>query len=349
MEKCQCDSPGFCDYFQKEMAESPPNWQWCQNATKEEREKHWEDNQKKLARARAGPWNPEDINDRFITTASMIEDCKKYLLPKLAKLNIKGVIGVPRSGLLPASICALWLNVPIYTIGEQGQIYPLSNSSEFGGLRMKHFKEKSGHIVIIDDTISTGRSMDSFVSSIHSTESVLKCGLYVRPEKIEDIDIHGMETHHPYLLEWCFFNTSWMNTSLLDFDGIFSPDVPIDVCEDEDKYIEYITNVEPFYHRLPEMFQCRGIVTARLNKYREVTKEWLAKYGVEYDELHMYPTEKEAIRDLNHIAESAAFKSEIYSRSPAKIFVESNQSEAILINRKTKKAVVCPDAERLYK
>ena len=65
MEKCQCDSPGFCDYFQKEMAESPPNWQWCQNATKEEREKHWEDNQKKLARARAGPWNPEDINDRL--------------------------------------------------------------------------------------------------------------------------------------------------------------------------------------------------------------------------------------------------------------------------------------------
>ena len=108
---------------------------------------------------------------------------------------------------------------------------------------MKNFKEKDGDIIVIDDTISSGRSMESFVSSINATENILTCALYARPGKTEDIDVYGIAAHHPYLLEWCFFNTSWMNTSLLDFDGIFSPNVPIDVCEDEDKYIEYITNV----------------------------------------------------------------------------------------------------------
>lgn len=39
--KCQCESAGFCKLFQKEMTFQPPNWQWCQNATEEERKRHF--------------------------------------------------------------------------------------------------------------------------------------------------------------------------------------------------------------------------------------------------------------------------------------------------------------------
>lgn len=38
MQKCTCDNPGFCNYFQIEMTLDPPNWQWCQNASNLERE-----------------------------------------------------------------------------------------------------------------------------------------------------------------------------------------------------------------------------------------------------------------------------------------------------------------------
>ena len=40
MDRCQCDKAGFCEYYNKEMTSSPPNWQWCQGATAEERIKH---------------------------------------------------------------------------------------------------------------------------------------------------------------------------------------------------------------------------------------------------------------------------------------------------------------------
>ena len=39
--KCQCESAGFCSLFKKEMTFQPPNWQWCQNATEEERKGHF--------------------------------------------------------------------------------------------------------------------------------------------------------------------------------------------------------------------------------------------------------------------------------------------------------------------
>ena len=40
MNKCQCPQSGFCEFFRQEMTYSPPNWQWCQNATQKKREEY---------------------------------------------------------------------------------------------------------------------------------------------------------------------------------------------------------------------------------------------------------------------------------------------------------------------
>ncbi len=38
--KCQCPKAGWCDLLQKEMTATPPNWQWCQGLTEDERQKY---------------------------------------------------------------------------------------------------------------------------------------------------------------------------------------------------------------------------------------------------------------------------------------------------------------------
>jgi len=38
--KCQCPQAGWCDLLKKEMTATPPNWQWCQRLTEEERKKY---------------------------------------------------------------------------------------------------------------------------------------------------------------------------------------------------------------------------------------------------------------------------------------------------------------------
>jgi hypothetical protein len=37
MKNCECDTPGYCKFFNKEMGENPPHWKWCQNANESER------------------------------------------------------------------------------------------------------------------------------------------------------------------------------------------------------------------------------------------------------------------------------------------------------------------------
>ena len=142
IEECQCPRSGYCEYFKQEMTYDPPNWQWCQNASKQERARYKVDCDKKIVR------KEEEtrlfLAGEYITTAKLIQDCKNLLLPQVAKLNLRGVVGIPRSGMLPASMIALWLNLPLYSVNRSGQLNILSASTNFGGKRMDMFLSGEG-------------------------------------------------------------------------------------------------------------------------------------------------------------------------------------------------------------
>ena len=50
MEECQCSKHGFCDYYNQNMTYDPPNWQWCQSASEQDRIKYKQQCEKKQAR-----------------------------------------------------------------------------------------------------------------------------------------------------------------------------------------------------------------------------------------------------------------------------------------------------------
>lgn len=340
MEKCHCNSPGFCTFYQKEMEADPPNWQWCQDASPEQRIKHKKDCEKKRIRQIF-----KNQNKRYVTIAGMVEDCKKHLLPKLSEMNIKGVAGIPRSGILPASICALFLNVPLYTIEETGCLKKIGSVSPDGGRRMKYYDGKEdGKIVILDDTVFSGEAMNTVLSTL-TRDDVIFGAVYVHPNSLSKVDVYGVPFSEPYFLEWCLFNSKYMRNSYLDFDGILCPNVPHEIAIDEEQYVDYITNVEPNYDRLPKLFKCKGIITARLEKYRDITEEWLKSHEVNYGKLIMFPTERQEERDKDHLKVIGKFKGETFRDSDGKIFIESEIREASLIKRISKKIVICPDEE----
>ena len=82
MEKCQCPQPGFCEFFRQEMTYYPPNWQWCQNATQEEREEY------KIACDKKHDRKNFESKGNFLTINDLIEDCKNHLIPKLGELKL---------------------------------------------------------------------------------------------------------------------------------------------------------------------------------------------------------------------------------------------------------------------
>ena len=336
MKECQCPQSGYCEFFKQEMTYDPPNWQWCQSASEKERLRYKIDCDKKHERRKAF------LAGEYITTAQLIRDCKNLLLPQLAGLKLKGIVGIPRSGMLPASMIAMWLNLPLYFLDPQNNLLPMSAATKFGGIRMLDYKDSNGKLLVVDDTIYAGTAMNNIKSRLN--EDAYFCSVYLRPASELKPDFYARELNAPHLLEWNLFNCVYIEHALLDFDGILSPNVPYEICIDEERYIEYIKNVKPFPHRIPKT-RCKGIVTARLEKYRDITEWWLEKYGVNYGFLKMYPTEDEDKRDKNHVEEASTFKAKIFSQSDAKFFIESEIAEAVRIGKKSGKFVICPQEE----
>jgi len=339
-KECICPQAGFCELFRQEMTYDPPNWQWCQNATPEDRE--WYVRQCEKKKDRKEQERRFFLAGEYITTSRMIKDCKDLLLPQVANLNLKGVLGIPRSGMLPASVLAMWLNLPLYGIDSSGKVGILSAATEFGGIRMKSYTNNKDALLVVDDTIYAGTAIDDMKKKIDG--EAFYAVVYAKPSARYKADFFGRQLPPPHLLEWNLFNCTYIEHALLDFDGIFSPNVPYEACQDENKYIDYIKNVKPFYHRIPKTF-CKGIVTARLEKYRDITEEWLKKHGINYGFLKMYPTEDEQKRNNNHVEEASTFKANAFIDSSAKFFIESEIAEAILIRQKSGKFVICPQED----
>lgn len=338
MEKCKCIAAGFCEFFRQEMTYSPPNWQWCQNATPEEREKFKISCDKKHKRA-----TYLGCEGKYITASRLITTCREKVIPYLYSLNISGIVGIPRSGNLISAICATAMNIPLYNISN-GKISICSGISDFGGYRMKDHIPSAGKIAVIDDTVFSGSSIDK-TRNLLGLDFLYGC-VYIKPESVDKVDFFGEELENPHILDWHFFNSPFTKMTLFDFDGIFSPDVPIEELYPEERYVDYITNVAPTVHRLPRSYKCKGIVTGRLDKYRAVTEGWLAKHNIEYESLIMFPETRARERDNNHIKVVADFKSKFFKESDAIFFMESCPYESQAIRNNTGKMVICPKQER---
>ena len=235
---------------------------------------------------------------------------------------------------------AMWLNLPLYFLDPQNNLVPMSGASKFGGIRMMGHKPLTGRLLVVDDTVYAGTAMKNFKSRF--LEDVYFAATYVKPEAKDLVDFYAKELPPPHLLEWNLFNCTYIQQALLDFDGILCPNVPFEILEDEEKHKEWLSNVKPFYHRLPK-FKCKGIVTARFERYRDITENWLARHNVKYERLIMMPNEMEEDRLRDHVETSSTYKAKHFVESDAKFFIESEVPEAIRIRKKSGKLVICPE------
>jgi adenine/guanine phosphoribosyltransferase-like PRPP-binding protein/uncharacterized HAD superfamily protein len=273
-------------------------------------------------------------------------DCINNLIPKIANANIKCIVGVPRSGMVVASICAVLLNKPLYTLSSCGNtLIKCSSSTSSGGKRMKSHSEVQGKILFIDDTCYTGKEIRRVRKKYPNNKYAC---LYCTPESKKFVDFYGLELARPHYLEWHFFNSYFTETAMFDLDGIFCPDVPDDICEDEKLYVDFISTVEPIDFRIPRSNMCMSIVTARLEKYRAITETWLKNNNIRYNQLYMYPFDK-SFRDASFIKNVSKYKGDIFLKSRAKIFIESDDLLAKKISVYTQgKTVVCPNSGEIY-
>lgn len=266
-----------------------------------------------------------------------IADLNKIILSRLNILpkDFDLIVGVPRSGMLPANLLALYLNKPYTDIHSfiNGHIYKAGARGQF--FDIKDFKK----ILVVDDSVSSGKAIIEVKELLKPFEkdfAISFCTIYMMPGKEKLVDYYFETVPMPRYFQWNILNHTSLEKACFDIDGVLCVDPTPEQNDDGDKYRDFLLNAQPLY--IPGA-RIGTLVTSRLEKYRKETETWLKANNVKYNELVMLDLPDMAARQKanNH----AEHKANIYSSKPYVIFFESELHQAKEINRITGKPVLC--------
>lgn len=273
------------------------------------------------------------MNYRNITDLNNIILKRLNIIPRDFDL----IVGVPRSGMLPANLLSLYLNRPYTDIHSflNGHIYKAGARSQF--FDISEFKK----ILVVDDSVASGSAMIECRESLKHLESkfdIKYCAVYIIPGKEKMVDYFFEIVPLPRYFQWNILNHTTLEKACFDIDGVLCLDPLPEQNDDGEKYIDFILNAPPLF--IPGS-KIGTIVTSRLEKYRKETVLWLAANNIRYNELVMLdlPNMEARQKANNH----GGHKAKAYMSKPYVLFVESEYNQALEINRLSKKPVLCTE------
>ncbi|MEM7809110.1 MAG: phosphoribosyltransferase [Planctomycetota bacterium] len=271
-----------------------------------------------------------------------IADMTRDLSGFVGKLptDIDVVVGVPRSGMLAASILALLLNRRLTDL--EGLFEDRLISS--GRRAVSRSDQTIKKILIVEDSVSVGESIKRVRQRIDEAKlpyDVEYLAVYVTPGHHDLVDYSVAEVGPPRVFEWNVMHHEYLGRACVDIDGVLCVDPTREQNDDGERYLDFLRTAAPL--RLPSL-EIGWLVTSRLEKYREPTEQWLRDHGVAYRELRMMPAATPAERfRIGH----ANFKAKTYMETDSLLFLESEPAQASEIARLSGKAVLCIETMRL--
>ena len=288
-------------------------------------------------------------NILYVSYEKLISDIRTnlYKIPK----DILGVIGIPRSGTIPATIISEYLNVGLTTIDSflQNGIESFNNH---GNRKLK--KTESNKILVVDDTCYNGNEtkknrlkLDIFNKQY---EFIFMCIYLEGTCLIDKPDLYLMDIRQEALnseigialYEWnIFHNPGIINKTIFDLDGVICADPPDE--RNTDKYIEYIKSPQTLL--IPTVDKIT-ICTYRLVKYKQETINYLNSIGLCNHNLIMFYSNSYEERSKTP---SYLYKAAVYNKlTDFKLFIESDDYQARKIKELTGKSVFCNTTNTMY-
>ena len=265
---------------------------------------------------------------------------------KIADQKVDVVVGLPRSGMIPAYMIALLMNIDCTDFQSFLDNKPLKRGSTRGAKNQLTHPQDAENILIVDDSVNTGSSMEKARAQIpeHLLPKVKVMAVYSGTRIPQSIDFYLKYIAQPRVFEWNIFGHHILQQACLDIDGVLCVDPTEEQNDDGDRYRDFILNAEPKF--LPSS-KVHALVTSRLEKYREETEAWMAKHKVEYEHLIMLdlPSAEERRRLKCHGKHKATY----YKNSEAMFFIESEAFQAQEICMSSGKPVYCTDNNTMYK
>jgi hypoxanthine phosphoribosyltransferase len=221
--------------------------------------------------------------------------------------RVDAVVGIPRSGMIAASMIATLTNQKLKSTNDLG-----SGTID--------------SILLVDDSVAGGTTMATALYQIqdwHPHAKITTLAVFVKPESaIGDIFFEVVPC--PRVFEWNWHRSKYLTGAILDIDGVIS--TPTTPGEREKGTLLYRPARRPL-----------ALATGRHEYERDVTTDWLAKYDLDTITLYM----------SNPCQKAQETKVRACEVLKPKWFVESSLHQAEYIHAKTGLPVLCVDANKL--
>lgn len=252
------------------------------------------------------------------------------------------VVGIPRSGMLPASIIATSLQMPLATLEGYcaGIVHGRSGRAERPGRR----------ILLVDDSCNKGRAMARAVAMLPRGTQYDRLAVY-GPYQLDDpasaCDIWLEVVRGPRVFAWNMWKHIRLDRWAFDMDGVLCRDPTKAENDDGPAYLKFIAEAEPLF--LPQR-PIGHIVTSRLQRFREPTIEWLTAHGIEFSSLTMLdlPDKRARMTAMKINGGRGGWKGREAARLGVEMMIESCPKQSAIIARTAGIPVFCTQSQEVF-
>jgi hypoxanthine phosphoribosyltransferase len=263
----------------------------------------------------------------YINYNTLIADT--YKLARQLSNKYDAIVGIPRSGLIPASVIGFYFNRPVMTPTE------LTNGFYSSGHRTN--KNPIKKVLLIDDSITSGSTIKENLALIKDIE-VDTAVIYTDRPNV-NVNYFVRQIHAPRVFQWNVLNHGHLKHACIDFDGVLCKDPTF--IETDNNMNDHILNAEPLH--IPKL-PLYAIITNRIERYRPECIEWLKRYDIKYTHLIMYPgTANERRKHFLELGGNGIWKAQKCKEIFGSWFIESNIVQATQIRKIIGCSVFCTE------
>ena len=257
------------------------------------------------------------------------------------------IVGIPRSGMMAASMLALMLNKKFCDVAS----FLDNRSLQHGRTRVPsngdlEYPLQARTVLILDDSVDSGASMRRVLNELEvlrEGRSFITAAVYASKPGKSAVDLHFEQVEMPRVFAWNLFHRNELAQCCVDIDGVLCNDPTHDENDDGPRYLSFLENATPLAR---PTYRIGHLVTSRLERYRPQTLQWLQAHNIQFGQLHMLdlPSAAERRKQGCH----ADFKARVFRAiDDATLFIESDPSQASDIARLSGKPVLDYTSQRL--
>lgn len=241
--------------------------------------------------------------------------------------DIRLVAGVPRSGMLPASLLSVYLNVPLTDVDGLLDRRVMGAGMRAGRSGSNAFPPEGSSILVVDDSVGKGiqmREIRARLAPVADLFHVTYLAVYVTPEQRDLVDIPVEILPGKRCFAWNTMHHPLLKSACLEFEDLLAI-----VPQKRDCGADAIIGA-------PARFQPRMEVGWVLSRQREecrtAVEHWLDRHGVIYDNLLMGGRGDASWPDV---------AGRLYGRSGANLMITAHAEAAPLIAQRAGMPVLC--------